>query len=361
MDPDDGAVPVGDGGPAVIDPQEPVTYDCAGLRVRSSVPLAARPVAGGRPPDVVVTVGAETEQPYERPSADLVAELVVDGAPWYTFCRVGDLYVGRFFGVADFEISADLRQVVCRVARSGNPLVVPAVLAGTIVAFLLMAAGQCVLHASAVEVAGGVVAFVGPSGRGKTTMAALMCAAGAPLVADDLLPLEMGPDAERSPVLARRSSFELRIRPKGNSLLERFPAGTPCRPTTDDRVAVSPPPSASDRLPLRAVIAPQPDRVGRTAVATRLSTGESTLRLAQSLRIEGWRDRLRLRQQFADVGRVAADVPVYDVSVPWGPPFAADLTEQVLASCGLNAPLSEQRPGGRANPPRRSSAHPRRT
>jgi hypothetical protein len=48
-------------------------------------------------------------------------------------------------------------------------------------------------HASAVELRGHAVAFVAASGTGKTSVAAHLVAAGAPLVTDDVLALEPGP------------------------------------------------------------------------------------------------------------------------------------------------------------------------
>jgi hypothetical protein len=47
-------------------------------------------------------------------------------------------------------------------------------------------------------------------------------------------------------------------------------------------------------------------------------------------RIEGWRERAQLRQQFTDVGNIVAALPIFEVSVPWGPPFAEDLPDQIL-------------------------------
>lgn len=52
---------------------------------------------------------------------------------------------------------------------------------------LLALQGQLVLHASAVQLTPGVVAFCGPSGIGKTTLAARFTKAGAAALAEDLL------------------------------------------------------------------------------------------------------------------------------------------------------------------------------
>jgi hypothetical protein len=66
-----------------------------------------------------------------------------------------------------------------------------------------------------------------------------------------------------------------------------------------------------------------------------LSDGEASFWLNRCQRIEGWRDREILRRQFADVGQVASSVPVFEVAVPWGPPFDQDLAQQVIDACGL--------------------------
>jgi len=61
-------------------------------------------------------------------------------------------------------------------------------------AFVLFRLGQPLLHASAVHLDAGAVAFLGPAGRGKSTMAASFLSRGARLLADDLLPLRVTAD-----------------------------------------------------------------------------------------------------------------------------------------------------------------------
>jgi hypothetical protein len=57
---------------------------------------------------------------------------------------------------------------------------------------ILYQRGITPLHASAVEVNGGVVAFLAPSGTGKSSLAAAFVANGAPLVTDDVLAIRLG-------------------------------------------------------------------------------------------------------------------------------------------------------------------------
>jgi len=71
--------------------------------------------------------------------------------------------------------------------------------------------GTTCLHASAVEVDGGVVAFCGHSGAGKSTLAAALVSRGYSLVSDDVLPLRSG--GPGTDVLAGPGLPELRLYP----------------------------------------------------------------------------------------------------------------------------------------------------
>ncbi len=313
-------------------------YECSGILIASDVELSA-PLAAEADPssvDVTVVLGETRPQPFERPSADVVAELVVDGYPFYTFCRVEGAFVGRLPGIADFVVDLDLKRVVCHPAEGGRSHVIPIVVPGTVTAFLLAMGGRCVLHGSAVDLGGQALAFVGASGQGKSTMAALFCAAGAPLVTDDVLALEFEPTADGGEIVrCFRSGAEIRLREKAASLTARFSDAASVRITADERHAVAPLSSDSSRLPLGAIVLPRPDR-DRTRVEARLlGPGEASLWLGRYQRIEGWQGRDHLRQQFEDLSRVAAGVPVVEAFVPWGPPFAHDLADQVLAGCDL--------------------------
>lgn len=316
-----------------------LVYECSGVTVASDLELAL-PLALGVDPgsaDFAFATGEATDPPFERPSDDVVAELIVDGYPWYTFCRLEDGYVCRMTGIADFVIDADLKRVVCHPLVGGRTNVIPIVIPGTVLAFLLAMGGRCVLHGSAVEMAGRALAFVGASGQGKSTMAAIFCADGASLVADDVLHVDLdqgGP--ETSSVHCLRSGREIRLREKSASLADRFGLSVTVRVTEDDRHAVAPTASKLGRLPLAAIVLPRPDRQHPSVRARTLDDAEASLWLGRYQRIEGWQDRDQLRRHFIDVGRIVASVPVFEVAVPWGPPFAVDLADQILVATGLD-------------------------
>jgi len=84
------------------------------------------------------------------------------------------------------------REIVVQPASGVEDRVLRLFILGPALALLLHQRGRLVLHASAVEVGGHAVAFMGPSGWGKSTSAAVMHARGHGIVADDLTVIDVG-------------------------------------------------------------------------------------------------------------------------------------------------------------------------
>jgi len=294
----------------------------------------AGPVDDTAVPDLDLALSEPQLIPTERPSTEVIAERVANGHVWYTFAHVADHVVARFYGIVDFEISPDCSDVVCIPDKRSNASYASILASGALVAYIHAMKGRSVLHASAVEVDEAAVAFVGPSGRGKSTMAALQCADGRPVVTDDVLALEIS----RTAIFCIRGSNELRLRQKAASMIGRFSDDTAVRVTADERHAVAPVYSTFDRLPLAAIIFPYPSRDQHQVTARRIDVTEAALLLGQCHRIEGWQEPSRLRDQFLQVTEVLRRVPVYEVVVPWGPPFGLNLAQDTLRVCGLLPP-----------------------
>src|SRR6202035_3906328 len=134
----------------------------------------------------------------------------------------------------------------------------------TVAAFLLALRGFNVLHGAVVGVGTAGLGIIGPSGVGKTTVAALCCAAGATLVSDDVLAL----DASVPPQIAGGWP-ELRLRPTAVGIVDLFPARPIERPTADGRLAVLCPAIGTERLELAALVVPRPSRSATDVVVTR--------------------------------------------------------------------------------------------
>ena len=185
----------------------PRIYAQCGMRLRAPLDLRL-PEATTDDWDVDVTWGADLTECRERPSGELVAELdLEDGSWWYRASWTGSEYHLRFFECGDFIVSADLDAVEIRSAQTEQSAILPVLMAGTVTSFLLTLRGSTVLHASGVELGGRALAFVGPSGQGKTTLATLVALHGARLLTDDVLTVDPGP-----PVTCLGGATELRLR-----------------------------------------------------------------------------------------------------------------------------------------------------
>jgi len=286
---------------------------------------------GAAPADVVVAAGAGTDQ-RTTPGGRAVLHHELAGDPWYTAWDLGaDGYLLRFHDACDFEVSADLRHVVLREADGVDPGLSRVLTTGGMLAFQLYLRGEAVLHASAVEDDEGVVAFVGYSGMGKSTMATLLCAEGAALVTDDVLRLDRGDDG----FAARLGATEVRLRKGADTLAGRFAARAPGRRVSADaRHVLQLGAGARDRRPLRAIVVPQPDRDGGELVVRRRTGTAALFELLHYPRLHGWLDERVQSAHLRHLADLARTVPVLVADVPWGPPFAPGLGAQVLRSVG---------------------------
>lgn len=312
-----------------------------GLRVASEVPLYQDRPAGGTP-DVDIRWGSSMPRVDEAPPGRVLAHFE-DDQPYYSFVQSDDGgYVLRFYRTCDFAVDPLLRQVRVHVVDGADPGVAGILTAGALLSFLLTLRGELVLHASAVDVDGAAVAFVGRSGMGKSTMAALMCAGGAELVTDDVLRLD---DDGAGRFVCRLGATELRLRKSAAELSERFADSPPSRVTSDARDALRMVASTRDRLPLSAVVIPLPDRERAAVEMVRLPAMEALITLLRFPRLLGWTDATVLDRQFQQAGELVERVPVFLAHVPWGPPFPPDIPAAVLSAITAVSAGSAARPG----------------
>ena len=113
-----------------------------------------------------------------------------DDTVWTEFHRAGDGYLLRFPDLADFEVSADGKEVVAYPASEDDDATVEHLYINQMVPLALSRQGRPTFHASVVTVPGGVVAFLGQSGMGKSTLAASFALNGSSFLSDDALLVE---------------------------------------------------------------------------------------------------------------------------------------------------------------------------
>ena len=130
------------------------------------------------------------EQLPARPQAE-ISQLSYDrwltpnGEIVLSFYRLDAGFLLRFPERADFLVTEKTNRVVCTPAPDICPQVVTDLYFNQVVPLLLNFRGELVLHGSAVLMKGAAVAFIGQSGRGKSTLAATLSRNGFPFLTDD--------------------------------------------------------------------------------------------------------------------------------------------------------------------------------
>ncbi len=301
-------------------------YHLHGLRILSEIPLGQSAQDG---PHNLAVSWSRDGVPSEAPELRLLADASWDGGRGYRHVETAAGFRLRFRDVCDVLVTPDRRSLTVLLTPGADPAMIPILLEGNVLAVLLLLAGECVLHASAVRVGGRAVAFAGGSGAGKSTLAALCCAAGAAFLTDDLLHVEWDESAFR----CLNGGRDVRLRSQAASLAALFPDRL-SRPTVDGRLAIRL--GGSSVLPARlaAVVIPVPTR-STGSPFTRLTPLDAWTALMQAPRVLGIRDPALLRTEFETCSRLAQTLPVYRAEISSGPPYEPSLGAELLAAVGL--------------------------
>ena len=111
--------------------------------------------------------------------------------PWLEFYRAEKSYLLRFPDLAEFEISADGGQIRGFAVPGVPDATVEHLYLTQVLPLALSRTGKLVIHAGAVDIDGNAVAFIGDTGRGKSTLAAAFAVAGHRFLSDDSLVVEI--------------------------------------------------------------------------------------------------------------------------------------------------------------------------
>ncbi|MDQ7993485.1 MAG: hypothetical protein REI45_12510, partial [Propionicimonas sp.] len=134
--------------------------------------------------------------------------------------------------------------------------------------------------------------------------------------------------------VVRRGAPGLRLRRTADELAALAAAAMARSTSPDGRSVMRPAAVAGDLLGLAAIVIPRPDRDTTELVVRRLTGSQALVALLAFPRVLGWRDPGVLERHFEQLGWIAAEVPVFTVRVPWGPPFADDLPRNLLDAIG---------------------------
>lgn len=155
-------------------------YSAYQLCLHSEIPLSGLPRVNGKP-DVIIRLKDSQEQSTPeiiKPTQDIFGRIADIGK-----CRISD---GNFITITPFE-------------GVTHEMISPNILGGCM-SIILRQRGCLVLHASSVAIQDRVVAFLGHSGWGKSTLAAALHAHGHSVITDDVLAINLR-DAESPTVV----------------------------------------------------------------------------------------------------------------------------------------------------------------
>lgn len=311
----------------------PQVYELYGLRVWSEVALPAPLAWSALPPyDIQVRWGESKAISDCTPAGQTLANFAFGDGRGYALMDTGAGYILHYYRACQFWIGYDLRSVSVHLSPDAEPDVAALLLTCNVIACVLLLSGEYVLHASAVEIGGQTIAFMGGSGMGKSTLATLLCTRGARFVTDDLLRLQLkGKDFRCFPGVG-----EIRLRKGASALAEDFPTMVR-RTTPDDRIALK---VDNDRsMPrLSAFVVPRPSRRCHRLKLERLPCSRALLYLMAYSRVQGLQQGEYLQRQLNSFACIASNVPVFAAEIPWGPPFPPEIAVSLVRGVGLELP-----------------------
>jgi hypothetical protein len=290
-------------------------YRVYGLVLDSAIPLSCPCVPARGRPDVRLRAGRASRFDNAR----RLLQLPSTPKHWFECRRLTDgaTYL-RWAGLFEFLIAPGACAIEYRQLEQATHESFATYLLGQVLSFSLLSFGYEPLHATAVVIDGGAVAFLGDCGYGKSTLGAAFVARGFPILTDDVLALEERdgrwiahagpPRLKLFPAVARK------VLARGN--------GDALNPGTSKLVLPLASGESVDRsVPIKALyVLPEPaELAGRAPARVRiapLSGQEAFFQVIRSAFNLIQVDRARLENQFAMATRLAGGVPLRRLAYP---------------------------------------------
>ena len=292
-------------------------YRVAGLVIASSFRLDPLPPATRRPGAPDWRLSAARASSAQDPATWFRRWYDPDGRLWLSFGRLEEGFRLRFAHSAVFDVNPVTRLI--RVRRDpGTPTrTLRHIFLNQVLPLLAASGERLVLHASAVTGPGGAIAFVGPGGLGKSTLAGAMTRQGHRLLTDDALVLD-----RRGAGFTVRPTFpELRLWPDSAGALSadgRLRSSRTAHYTTKRRIA-EPGDAPFDARPRPLARICVLERVGKGASPIQfepLSPRDAVMALVRCAFVLDTGDRALMRGTFEQLTALAKAVPVVQLRYP---------------------------------------------
>ena len=296
-------------------------YQLHGVNVESAIALpGVRRSSSQDPPRVSFALGAVPG----GDRLDAFHSWRVPGGrsrPWLAIGRCADGYRLRFPDMADFEVSTAGDRITCRPVARLPRSTLRHLLLDQVLPLALSRSGRLVLHASAVHIPRlGSVAFVGPTGCGKSTIAAALGLRGCQVLTDDCLVVDHCVTSEKKRgSLAVPGYPGLRLwRDSARGLgLEPDAAASVAHYTAKRRLVTAAVKFRTSPSPICALfVLGQRRRPTESARTRALGSRDRFMSLAPYTYVMDVEDRRQLSQMFRSLATLAAHVPIARLSVP---------------------------------------------
>jgi hypothetical protein len=267
-------------------------------------------------------------------------------APWLSFARHDDGYLLRFRDLADFLVSGDGAHICACPSQTLPDDTLRHLLLDQVLPLALSRRGRVLLHASAVHVPGiGALAFAGPTGRGKSTLAAALASRGGRILSDDCLVVEPRPGGLH--VLPSYPGLRLWPDARSRALRRGTRDGRVAHYTRKRRVNGGALRFHRDPSPLRALFLLSERGTAGFAVTIRRCRASARLmglvKYAYILDIE---DREHLARAFDGLASLVTSVPVLRLRVRHGHSRLAEVADAICAYAEALPPKQELPPEG---------------
>jgi hypothetical protein len=237
-----------------------------------------------------------------------------DKETWLKLADRGEDYLLRFLDQGDFLISRDGRDVRCRPLPGTPESTIRHLFLDQAVPLVLSRRESLVLHASAILTPQGVIAFVGKSGQGKSTLAACFGQRGFRLISDDYLVLrKMAEDWVAIP-----SYPGVRLWPEASEGIFSVPPESAEIAHYTDKRRVSDPalvPFAEGPSTLRCLyfLNDEGDAFLPEPSILPLRPREAFMKLVSCAFSLDVRDKVRLERQFEAIGQITTQLPCFQL------------------------------------------------
>jgi hypothetical protein len=227
----------------------------------------------------------------------------------------GSDFLLRFPGLADFVISEDGRAIGVWPAPETSTETLRHLVLDQVLPRVLAQQGRLVLHAGAVRVGQKAIAFIGDTGRGKSTLTASFQAAGSPLLSDDGLVLTQ----ENGAALAQPTYSSLRLWPEAIAgLFARAPDLAPMAHYSRKQRVILTDVADHAPMPLAAVyvLFPEAQEDSASILLTRMSPSEACMAIISNSFQLDVTDRRRAMGLLTVASGIAQELPVFSLAFP---------------------------------------------